>query len=145
MTRSDRRLTTSGKRAVVRCPSVLLPLGYSKYNAAPGDLVSFDTGNGHCRLGKVVGRVDAAGGPANGQPVNGWICVLVLSQHGVFAHELWVDSAWVQSIYPVTEGMVRFFMTWLTVDPAKQLAMAEYGSLSAHGSCALPDDVATSD
>jgi hypothetical protein len=152
MNRKDAKLTTRGKRATVNCWKASR-IGYSKHNASPGDLLTFDTGDGREHFARVVGRVDALAVHCSTwsddhdrktcqyctPEVKGWICVVMLSSSTMHhAYEMWVDPEWVTNVEALTPGHVRFWQTMLTTDPQDLMSMSEYGSLSAYGTCDLP-------
>jgi len=124
--REDARYTTKGKRATVRLPNVQ-SVGSGKWNASPGDFVTFQIPDGERRHGRVIGRVDASGWDG-GHAVSGWIAVVMLSVDLSFAHEFWIDPAWVTYCAAVAKH-VEFFRAFFTKDPAELLRIAEYGSL----------------
>jgi hypothetical protein len=132
--RADRRVTTSGKRATVKIPNAS-HTGYDKWEASPGDMITFtvDAAPGYSdkRNGRVVGRVDASGASgADKTPIVGWICVAMLSDDLSFAYEMWVDPANVTSCRAAAND-VEFWRTFMTADPGDLLRMSEYGSLGA--------------
>lgn len=134
--RKDAKITTKGKRATVRCPNATT-IGYGKWQASPGDFVAFKIDE-DTRYGRVVGRVDASG--SDGDPVKGWICVVMLGTTLHFAHEYWVNPEWVIEVRTVNPNHVRFFEVFFTADPMDLIRMSEYGSLSCseHATNALP-------
>lgn len=134
--RKDAKITTKGKRAIVRVPNASLT-GYGKWVASPGDFITFeiprDDGSSDRRHGRVIGRVDAAGwdgGKGYDQPIKGHIAVVMLGVDLSFAHEMWVDPAWVTRCETVS-CRAEFFRVFFTADPQDLLRMSEYGSLGA--------------
>lgn len=140
--RKDAKITTKGKRALVRLPNT--PIGVtSKWQAAPGDFVVFeiphDDGSSDRRYGRVIGRVDAAGWDGGDKtPIKGFLAVMMLGDRLSHAFEMWVDPQWVTHCESVMSH-VEFFRVFFTADPSDLMRMSEYGSLNTHGgSNALP-------
>lgn len=140
--RADASITIAGKRAIVKLPNTSA-LGYGKYHAEPGDLIVFDlnreTPNSpDVRYGRVLGRVDAAGWDgADKTPIKGYIAVMMLGERLNHAYEMWVDPANV-TFCESQSSHATFFATLFNASPEHLLRMSKYGSLSTHGTCALP-------
>lgn len=139
--RADASITIAGKRAIVKLPNTSA-LGYGNRTASPGDWIVFDLGRGTERsdvhYGRVLGRVDAAGWDgADKTPIKGWIAVMRLSSLGTHAFEFWVNPADV-TFCESQSSHATFFATLFNASPEHLLRMSKYGSLSTHGTCALP-------
>lgn len=130
--RADAKITTKGKRATVRVPNAST-LGYGRWEASPGNLVTFEIpradGTTSARHGRVIGRADASG--RDGDPVKGWIAVIALSDNISFAYEMWIDPAWVTSCRTNGPEAIEFFRVFLTASADDLIRMSEYGSLGA--------------
>jgi hypothetical protein len=117
-----------------------------KHSAAPGDLLTFNTGDGKVHLARVVGRVSAPARPCSKHwgrepvpcdyctpEVKDWLCVVVLADDMNHAYEVWVDPDWVRNIEKVTIGHLSFWEAFLTRDPHELMRLAECGSLNTRG------------
>lgn len=142
--RADASITIAGKRAIVKLPYKFeLGIGYGKYCAEPGDFIVFDlnreTPNSpDVRYGRVLGRVDAAGWDgADKTPIKGFVAVMMLGERLNHAYEMWVDPADV-TFCESQSSHATFFATLFNASPEHLLRMSKYGSLSTHGTCALP-------
>jgi hypothetical protein len=91
--------------------------GFGKYEAIPGDLISFSypTNNGEpsekTHFGRVMGRVDASRESDTIPAVKGHLTVLVLNDTATHASLRWVDPTWVRECRTVPSTLARFFFS----------------------------------
>lgn len=119
------------RRVSVHCPNTST-LGYGKWVAKPGDLLTYKEhhtdGSYTPRLARMVGRVNA---PADGPTcpeVKGLICVVAISNEGTFCYERWIKPA---DVVHVSAPAPNFWHYFMTADPSELIKASEYGSASA--------------
>jgi hypothetical protein len=109
--RTDVRISNEG----VYLPNSSI-MGYSKSRAKKGDLIIY-TINGRYNFGRVIGRIDHMPefGPEDPN-VTGMLCVLQLSENGLFAYERWVVPGDVIECYAMSEHDKAFAAKFWTSD-----------------------------
>ncbi len=120
----DRRTVTySDKKQSAWLPSSC-KIGYGKFKASPGDLITFNVGATESepdyRHGRVIGVITKT--DRDGEGGTGKLLVLMLGNTYTFAHEGWVDVADVKEC--ASPERAAAFTTWFMSAPPSE--MAEY-------------------
>ena len=114
----------------VRCPNASR-LGYGKWEASPGDIVTYTYANSASFSGRVLGCVSAPADGPNVPAVKGWLVVLELRATFDHAFVRWIDPELVTEVRSAPKAFPAWFFGELPpID--KVLAADSYGSLDEH-------------
>lgn len=123
-------------RRKIRCLHLIPTMGYSKWEAVAGDMITYKEqitdGSFNRRMARVVGWVKApfekGSKPEYDCPAFEGVCVVALNDEGTCCYERWIKP---EDILSINTPSPKFLFYFGSADPQELLRASEYGSASA--------------